>query len=521
MDRRTFLRASGVAVGATATSGLLVRPAAAAPFGIVRSDRPVITHGVQSGDPSVDGVVVWARADRTAQLKVAVQTGSRRHDSLTVPGSVASIETDYTARAWLPRLPEGPLTYRVWFEPIDEPGVRGQMLTGSLVVPSRRARDIRFVWTGDNAGQGWGINLEWGGMRCWETMRRAEPQFLIHSGDMVYADGPLVPEVPLPDGTVWRNVVTPEKAKVAETLDELRGNFRYNLMDDNVRRFLADVPIIAQWDDHEVVNNWYPGELLDRDDYRVKDVDTLVRRAARAFHEYVPIGRTAESHGRVYRKLSWGPLLDVFVVDMRSFRGPNSANLQTERGPDTALLGEEQARWLVNGLRHSRAAWKVVAADMPIGLQVGDQLADGTRGWEAIANGDDGPPMGRELEIAWVLNRLRRHRVHNVVWLTADVHYCAAHHYDPARARFEGFDPFWEFVSGPVHAGTFGPNALDATFGPEVRFQKAATRPNMAPSEGYQFFGVVDIDARSAELTVSLVDLVGRTLFRQTLAPTP
>ena len=61
-------------------------------------------------------------------------------------------------------------------------------------------------------------------------------------------------------------------------------------------------------------------------------------------------------------------------------------------------------------------------------------------------------------------------RIRNVVWVTGDVHYAAAHHYDPQRARFKEFDPFWEFVAGPLHAGTFGPNDLDGTFGPELRF---------------------------------------------------
>ena len=53
----------------------------------------------------------------------------------------------------------------------------------------------------------------------------------------------------------------------------------------------------------------------------------------------------------------------------------------------------------------------------------------------------------------------------NVVWLTADVHYCAAHYYDPAKAAFTDFDGFWEFVAGPLNAGTFGPSTLDGTFG--------------------------------------------------------
>ena len=62
----------------------------------------------------------------------------------------------------------------------------------------------------------------------------------------------------------------------------------------------------------------------------------------------------------------------------------------------------------------------------------------------------------------------------NVVWLTADVHYCAAHYYDPARAAFRDFDPFWEFVAGPLNAGSFGPNTLDGTFGPQLVFVESA-----------------------------------------------
>ncbi|RKT53092.1 PhoD-like phosphatase [Saccharothrix australiensis] len=69
--------------------------------------------------------------------------------------------------------------------------------------------------------------------------------------------------VALPDGRIWRNVVTPEKLKVAETLDEYRGQFAYNLVDPNFRSFAADVPAFVQWDDHEVVNNRYLGEIPD------------------------------------------------------------------------------------------------------------------------------------------------------------------------------------------------------------------------------------------------------------------
>ena len=84
----------------------------------------------------------------------------------------------------------------------------------------------------------------------------------------------------------------------------------------------------------------------------------------------------------------------------------------------------------------------------------------------SIANGN-GPALGRELETARLLSRIKAAGLRNVVWLTADVHYTAAHYYNPEKAQFQDFEPFWEFVSGPLHAGTFGPNALDMTFGPD------------------------------------------------------
>ena len=172
--------------------------------------------------------------------------------------------------------------------------------------------------------------------------------------------------------------------------------------------------------------------------------------------------------------------------------------------------------WLKSGLATSRATWKIVAADLPLGLVVRDGPAD----VEAVANGDPGAPLGRELEIADLLRHLKARRVKNVVWITADVHYCAAHHYDPARATFTDFDPFWEFVAGPLNAGTFGPNALDATFGPEAKFIgiPPGMKGNRPPSEGFQFFGTLRADARQRSLTVRLHNLAGDILFTVELA---
>ena len=382
-------------------------------------------------------------------------------------------------------------------------------------------RDISFVWSGDTAGQGWGIDETRGGMRIYDTMLRARPDFFIHCGDTIYADGPIAAEVGLPDGSVWKNLVAEDVAKVAETRAEFRGRYKYNLLDRNVLAFNAQVPMLAQWDDHEVTNNWSPSKSLAEDQrYTVKSVPLLAARAARAFHEFMPIAVTPQEAARVYRKVSYGPLLDLFFLDMRSYRGPNTDNVQSEEGPEAVFLGAEQLAWLKRELANSRATWKVIAADMPIGVIVYDNAAL-KKGSEAIAQGD-GPALGRELEIAHLLSFIKHARMRNIVWLTADVHYTAAHYYDPNKAQFQDFDPFWEFVSGPLHAGSFGPNALDDTFGPQLRFYKGpqpGEAQNQPPSAGLQFFGHVRIEGGTEQLTVTLKDTADADLWRMTLDP--
>jgi len=111
--------------------------------------------------------------------------------------------------------------------------------------------------------------------------------------------------------------------------------------------------------------------------------------------------------------------------------------------------------------------------------------------------------------------------VRNTVWITADQHYTAAHYYDPNRAEFQDFEPFWEFMSGPIHAGT-GPLAkLDNTFGPRTVYYNAC-RPeqdDLAPCFGLQFFGHVTIDGATRVMTVTLKDVEDRPLWAINLAP--
>ena len=544
--RRLFLQKSGAYLG-LAAAGSLGAPALA----VAQGGRPNLPYGLQLGDTTLvpngrrgfqrddsfdfddlgrsggGGVqarsVVWARSDRPARMLLEWDTTDRFANARRIIGPHALQATDFTARIDLTELPSGQLIFtRVAMQDLTTARAHSEWLTAQFRTPSLDPRrGPRFVWGGDTAGQNFGINPEVGGMRIYEQMRQRDPDFFVHCGDTIYADGPMTPTVNVEGGRVWNNLIAEGVEKVAETLDEYRGRYRYNLRDANVRRFSQQVPQLWQWDDHEVTNNWSDSKDLTADTrYTEKNVPLLTGRATRAFLEYAPLRpHSADESERIYRKISHGPLLEVFMIDMRSYRGPNSSNDQPTESPDTAFLGNEQINWLVQGLKASRSTWKIISADMPLGLVIGDgRNAAGRDRFEGASN-TDGPARGRELEIARLLTAIKRERIRNVVWITADVHYCAAHYYDPGQAQYSDFNPFWEFIAGPLNAGSFGPNKLDSTFGPQVIFQKAPPAPNTSPLSGFQFFGEMRVDPRGRGLHVAFVDINGDTVFERSLEP--
>ena len=524
--RRDALKRLG-AVGLLAAGGLReVLAQGVAPAAVTsESTRPQLPFGVMSGDIDGDRAIVWSRADRAARLLVEWSTTEAFNDARRLVGPAAIETSDFTARVDLSGLPAGQtIFYRAQFQSLADPSAFSAPLAGRFrTPPAGTPRDLVFAFSGDEAGQGWGINEAFGGYRVYEAMRRFEPDFFIHSGDQIYADGPIQSEVSLEDGTVWKNLTTEAKSHVAQTLDDFRGAFAYNLLDAQKRRFCAEVPMLVQWDDHETRNNWYPGQRIGPEEKRYVDrsASLLAARANRAMFEFNPMRPDPVDPERVYRAFRFGPLADVFMLDERSYRGPNSENRQGG-GSEADFLGPQQTQWLKRALKSSRATWKVIASDMPLSIVVPDLNPDVPKGtFEAWANADDGPPSGRELELADLLRFIKRERIRNVVWVTADVHYASATHYRPENARFTDFEPFWEFVGGPINAGTFGPGAIDKTFGPDVKFVSIPNdmKQNRSPKERLQFFGIGRVDARTKALAVSLHGMDGEKLWAVELPP--
>ncbi len=482
---------------------------------------------IQVGDVTSSSVVIWGRCDREREADLVIEIRGSRPDTDAHGPFVerATAATDYTASVEVGSLlPETAYDYSVdcrerGRDPVDA----APSATGTFATAAARDREVpvRFVWLADLAGQGWGRNPDLtietaragtvkGGYVGFEVMRQWQPDFAIFQGDMIYADNPIPPEKELPaqlGGGTWLN--QPGKNFVAVSLEQFRKNWRYNLEDAHFRRFLRATPVYAQWDDHEVSNNWYPGQMLEAKPYNGLAADDLAGRAKRAFREF-----NAISGERIFRSFRRGKHLEIFLLDERSFRGPNSDN----SNPDgIEMLGPDQYAWLIRGLRESGATWKVLSTDDPFSIVTGRE--GDHDGWA------QGVPevLGREIQLARVLRAIQEHEIRNVVALTSDVHFAAAIDYDPTRAVFRDFEPFWEFVVGPVHAGAFGPGVLDPSFGPAYDFARGpATEglPPNTPPPHMQSFGVVEVDA-DGRFHVKLVDVTGKTLYERELLPNP
>ena len=275
INRRRLL-VGGAALGGTALCGGS-RVGLAAPAVLISdSERPQIPYGVMSGDPTDGRAIIWSKTDRPARMLVEYATREDFAGSQKAVGPAALAVSDYTARVDLGQLPSGSqIFYRISFQDLADLKTLSAPASGTLRIPGGEKRTITFAYSGDEAGQGWGINPEWGGYRLYEAMRSHSPDFFIHSGDQIYADGPITAEVQTDDGKVWKNLTTEQKAKVAQSLDEFRAAFAYNLLDENKRRFANETALLVQWDDHETRNNWYPGQIIGIEAYKVKSASLL------------------------------------------------------------------------------------------------------------------------------------------------------------------------------------------------------------------------------------------------------
>jgi alkaline phosphatase D len=173
MTRRRLLTTLASATTATVSTSLK------APALIWSAQRPLVTHGVQSGDVSADAGMVWARTDRPARMLIEAAT-TDSFENICYTSTVDALpETDFTAKALIEDLPPGQdIFYRLRFHDLSSLKVTSEPVTGRFRTAPSDRRSISFVWSGDTAGQGWGIDPSRGGMRTYASMLRNQPNSL-------------------------------------------------------------------------------------------------------------------------------------------------------------------------------------------------------------------------------------------------------------------------------------------------------------------------------------------------------
>src|SRR5262245_478591 len=184
ISRRSMLKGAAVAAGGLVVAGRSWAQGQAP--AVVPADRmrPAVPYGVQSGDVTGDRAIVWSKTDRPARLLVEYATNDAFRSARRITGPAAFAETDFTARVDLSGLPSGQdIFYRVTFQDLADTRVLSAPASGRFRTPSSAGRTITFAWSGDEAGQGWGINPGWGGMKMYEVMRQAKPDFFIHRSE--------------------------------------------------------------------------------------------------------------------------------------------------------------------------------------------------------------------------------------------------------------------------------------------------------------------------------------------------
>ena len=238
-------------------------------------------------------------------------------------------------------------------------------------------------------------------------------------------------------------------------LDDYRRRYAQYKMDTDLQASHASTAWYVTWDDHEVDNDWV--STLDQDGTPPEVFALRKQAAAQAFYEHMPLRRSSFPKGaglQVYRQAGWGDLLDLHLLDTRSFRsdqpcdqawGSTCAGVSAS---DAEVLGSAQEAWLFRNLQGSRARWQVLAQQimvMDLDRKEGPEPGYNLDTWAGYA-------IPRQRLLRFVKDR----RIQNTVVLTGDEHqnYAGELHIDGRNP--EGAPVASEFVTTSISSSGNG-----------------------------------------------------------------
>ncbi|MER5471622.1 alkaline phosphatase D family protein [Streptomyces sp. NPDC002685] len=412
-------------VKAAAATAVLAAPLAAA-LPARAAEAPAFLHGVASGDPLPDGILLWTRVTPDSQAIPGSGLGpdtevswvvakDKAFTTIVAKGStVATAASDHTVKADIRGL--APAT-DYWF----------RFSAGGTDSPAARTRTAPAA---DAAVPG----LRFGVVSCanWEAgyfsayrhlAARNDLDAWLHLGDYIY-------EYKSGEYGTRGTVVRPHApANEILTLADYRTRHGRYKTDPDLQALHHKAPVVAIWDDHEFADNSWSGGAVNHTEGAEGAWSARQAAAKQAYFEWMPV-RPAIA-GTTYRRLRFGKLADLSLLDLRSFRSQQASTASgSVDDPDRTLTGRAQLDWLKSGLKSSDTTWRLVGNSVMISpFAVGSLSADllkplakllglpqegialNTDQWDGYT--DD----RREL-----LAHLRSNAIRNTVFLTGDIH---------------------------------------------------------------------------------------------------
>jgi alkaline phosphatase D len=421
---------------------------------------------VTVGDVTDSTAVLWLRGQSPGIVHVRYGPVGRRGE--TMAQVLVTPAADLTGKVLLaPLAPSSRYRYLV------EQGAgraEGEFVTAP---PAGQDVPVRFLWSGDLGSLAHCRHVS-DGYPIFRALTRFAGDFFLFVGDTIYADH-------VCQGTDR----VPGYNFIAESVQDFRAKHRYNRSDPGVQEFFRRLSVYAIWDDHEVKND-FSGVS-----------EPLMPIGRQAFLDYFPILPPPEEPGRLYRQFRWGGLLELFSLDTRQYRRPNS-----ERdGPAKTMLGASQRRWLIQSVADSTAIWKIVVTSVSLSVPTGNVARDSWTNANILGVPEENA-TGFAHERDAILRALWERGVRNLVFIAADLHHAEVIRHEPT--------PGWavhEFIAGPLAASTGIPRPLDRALNPQSLFSLG----------GIQNFGEVTVEPSG--LRVRIVDGNGRVRFTHTLVP--
>ncbi|MFI9426934.1 alkaline phosphatase D family protein [Streptomyces achromogenes] len=495
-------------VKAAAASAVLAGPLAAALPARAATGAPAFLHGVASGDPLPDGVLLWTRVTPVPEAIPGSGLGPdtevgwvvARDKALTdvvARGSVtATAASDHTVKADVRGLaPATDYWFRFSAGGTDSPVARTRTAPAADAdVPSLRFGVVSCA------------NWEAGYFAAYRHLAaRGDLDAWLHLGDYIY-------EYKSGEYAARGKVVRPHApANEILTLADYRIRHAKYKTDPDLQALHLTAPVIAIWDDHEFADNAWPGGAVNHTEGAEGSWAARQAAAKQAYFEWMPV-RPALA-GTTYRRLRFGRLADLSLLDLRSFRSQQASTASgSVDDPDRTLTGRAQLDWLKAGLKASDTKWRLVgnsvmispfaigslSADLlkPLAKLLGlpqEGIAFNTDQWDGYT--DD----RREL-----LAHLRSNAIRNTVFLTGDIHMAWANDV-PVDAGTYPLSPSaaTEFVVTSVTSDNLDDivkvpeGSLSAVAAPVI---KAANRHVHWVDTDRHGYGVLDITAERAQM---------------------